>query len=429
MQLRRLVALILALGCFAIPGRTQEFTHFQREQALQMLQDVAADVKEHYYDPTFHGVDWDAKVREAKERIEKTDSMNQSLTYIAATLDSLNDSHTFLFPPPRPYSHDYGFSMQMIGDRCYMVRVHPGSDAEAQGLKPGDEITSVNGYKPTRDGFWKIEYIYNILQPQPSLRIDIRAPNGGVRQMNVAAKVTQRSRVRHLYDFKNEGEDRHHSLRVRYAEKGKELLIVKIPEFILSVSEVDAVIAKMRKYDNVILDLRGNPGGSEETLQYLMGGVFEKEVKIFERVTRNATKELKSKLVHPAFTGKLVVLVDCDSSSASESFARVIQIEKRGTVWGDRSSGRLMEAKEYVHTIGTSRVLAFADSVTEAELKMSDGGSLEHIGVNPDSLVLPDPTDLATGRDPVISKAAEALDVKVTPEEAGTFFPFEWPKE
>jgi C-terminal processing protease CtpA/Prc len=235
--------------------------------------------------------------------------------------------------------------------------------------------------------------------------------------------------VRHLYDFKNEGEDRHHSLRVRYAEKGKELLIVKIPEFILSVSEVDAVIAKMRKYDNVILDLRGNPEGSEETLQYLMGGVFEKEVKIFERVTRNATKELKSKLVHPAFTGKLVVLVDCDSSSASESFARVIQIEKRGTVWGDRSSGRLMEAKEYVHTIGTSRVLAFADSVTEAELKMSDGGSLEHIGVNPDSLVLPDPTDLATSRDPVISKAAEALDVKVTPEEAGTFFPFEWPKE
>jgi hypothetical protein len=44
-------------------------------------------------------------------------------------------------------------------------------------------------------------------------------------------------------------------------------------------------------------------------------------------------------------------------------------------------------------------------------------------------VVLPTAPDLAKGRDPVLAQAAAMLNVKITPEEAGTLFPYEWPKE
>jgi len=123
--------------------------------------------------------------------------------------------------------------------------------------------------------------------------------------------------------------------------------------------------------------------------------------------------------------GRLVVLIDSESASASEAFARVVQLEKRGTVVGDRSSGRVMEAEYYRHRIGSRPAFSYGISVTEAEMVMTDGMSLEHVGVGPDVVVLPTPADLANNRDPVLTKAAELLGVQISPEEAGKILPYE----
>ena len=88
-----------------------------------------------------------------------------------------------------------------------------------------------------------------------------------------------------------------------------------------------------------------------------------------------------------------------------------------------------MEAKRYEERSGTETVAFYGASITEWDLIMADGKSLEHAGVIPDEVAVPAAQDLAAGRDPVLAHALETLGAKVTPEEAGKAFPYEWPPE
>jgi carboxyl-terminal processing protease len=177
------------------------------------------------------------------------------------------------------------------------------------------------------------------------------------------------------------------------------------------------------------LDLRSNPGGAVISLRALLGRMFDKDIKIADRVERKKTEALEAKTHHNPFAGKLIVLVDSQSASAAELFARVVQLEKRGTVLGDHSSGSVMESQQFSYRSGTDIVSFFGASITEADLIMTDGKSLEHVGVTPDEVMLPGADDLANGRDPVLARAADELGVKMSPEQAGTLFPYQWPKQ
>jgi carboxyl-terminal processing protease len=127
-----------------------------------------------------------------------------------------------------------------------------------------------------------------------------------------------------------------------------------------------------------------------------------------------------------AFSGKLIVLVDGGSASSAELFARVIQLEKRGTVIGDRSAGAVMEAAGYPFGQGDEVMIFYAFSVTGADLVMKDGRSLERAGVTPDEIVLPTAQDLATGHDVVLARAAQLAGLTLDPAASGKLFPFEW---
>jgi C-terminal processing protease CtpA/Prc len=157
--------------------------------------------------------------------------------------------------------------------------------------------------------------------------------------------------------------------------------------------------------------------------------MFDKDVKLADRVGRKEKKPEIAKGIHNPFSGKLAVLVDSNSASAAEMFARVMQIEKRGVIIGDRTSGSVMEARHYEEKLGTDTVVFYGASITESDLIMADGKSLEHTGVTPDEVTLPTAEALAKGTDPVLARAAEMLGVKLSIEEAGKAFPYEWAPE
>lgn len=428
-------AVCVLIEFLAAAAWPQQMSNIERGRAHVMLQVAANEVRKHYYDPKFHGLDWNAKIAEAKKKINDAKSFNMAMSNIAAMLDSLHDSHTFLLPPEHAYHFDFGWQYQIIGERCFVTEVRSKSDAETKGLKTGDEVLTINGYTPSRDDLWKMQYVFSILRPQPELQLLLQDPAGKQRQVAVASKIREFKHVTDLtgedgasdiWDLIRQDETQEHLMRVRYAEFGDALLILKMPQFSASPIEVAGMIDKARKHKALILDLRGNEGGNVDTLNHLIAGMFDKDVKIGDLVGRKESKPQITKGSRNPFTGKLVVLVDSQSASAAEIFARVMQIEKRGLVVGDHTSGSVMEARHYDEKMGADTLIFYGISVTEADLIMTDGKSLEHTGVTPDQILLPSPSALAAGRDPVLARTAEALGVNLTSDAAGKLFPYEW---
>jgi carboxyl-terminal processing protease len=210
---------------------------------------------------------------------------------------------------------------------------------------------------------------------------------------------------------------------------GADLIIWIMPSFMMPASQVDAMMDKVRKHRTLILDLRGNHGGEAATLKQLVGHFFDRDLKIADRRGRREMEPLIARTRgNGVFKGKLVVLVDSDSASAAELFARVVQLEKRGSVVGDRTSGAVMESLPFRHDMGTggqgiSTKIFYGASITSADLLMSDGKSLERVGVVPDELMLPTAADLAAGRDPALARAVSLVGLAIDPEKAGKLFP------
>jgi C-terminal processing protease CtpA/Prc len=434
------LVLVAALFCPSLPGRllpaqAPKATDFDKSRGRDMLNAIKSDLKKNYYDAAFHGMDVDARLKAADEKIGSATSIGHIFGIIAQALVELEDSHTYFVPPGRSARTEYGWEMQMIGDKCLVTAVKPGSDAEAKGLKAGDEVWTLNDFGPTRDNFWKMEYFFKALRPQPGMKLQIIKPDGKKDELMIAAKITERKRVMDLttggdiWDLIREDENAAHFYRQRYVEFGDDLLIWKMPDFELEEDKVDELMSKVRKHKALILDLRGNPGGYVIALQRIAGYFFDHEVKIADRKGR---KEMKPQLAKArgdkAFKGQLVVLIDSRSASAAELFARVVQLEHRGTVLGDRSSGAVMESKFFSHQSGVDVVAFWGVSVTDADLIMADGKSLEKTGVTADEIILPTAADLAGQRDPVLARAAELVGVKLDAQKAGSFFPIEWRK-
>ena len=428
---RRLaVATTLLIACAA----QAQTTSTDRFRGHTMLRSIKDEIRKHYYDAEYRGIDLDARFAAAEKKVDEATSNGQIFGIIAQALLEFDDSHLYFQPPPRVARVEYGWRYQAIGDRCYVTAVQPKSDAEAKGLAPGDLILSLDGFTPAREEAWKLRYIYNALRPKNGVRLVVQSPDGKQRQLDIQAAVAQGkqrvdlTRESDFWTLVREAENDEKLHRHRYAEVG-DLLIWKMPQFDLEERQIRDLIKKAGRQKGLILDLRGNGGGSVETLQTLAGLLFDHAVKIADLRKRKETSDMMARSrKSSSFSGPLVVIIDSDSASSSEILARLVQLEKRGTVIGDRSAGAVMQARHIGLQIGADSIVPYGVSVTDADVIMSDGKSLEKTGVTPDELVLPSAKDLASNTDPVLTRAAKILSFDLDPQAAGALFPIQWRK-
>lgn len=406
----------------------------QRDQALQMLQDVYNKIVKEYYDPAFHGVNLDDRYKQARAKIASAQSLSEAFGDIAWMLDGLNDTHTIFIPPPRPFIVRNGWEARFIGDYCVITAVKDGSDAAAKGLRPGDQLVAIEGFRPTRENWPKLNYALHTLAPRSGMTLVVASPGEQPHSITVMSEV---QKLPKNYDFTNatdywdivrRGQDDDERMKVRWVELN-DVLVWKLPIFMLSDDQIDSFLGKTRNNKAVIVDLRGNPGGEEDNLSRLLGGFLDHDVKVGDRIERKQAKPFvaKSRGSH-AYAGKLIVLVDSGSASSSELFARVIQLEKRGTVIGDRTAGAVMEAREYPFSQDKAfgQFLPYGMEMTVADLKMTDGNSLEHRGVTPDEILLPGPEEVSVGADPQLARALQLAGVNMSSAAAGQIFPVNW---
>jgi C-terminal processing protease CtpA/Prc len=436
MRITRLCSLAvlstLSLAQCAMGQDAQKIDRDDLKLAHAMLHQAYVEVKKNYYDPAYHGVDLDGSYRELDARLDSARSLDDSLFIIATFLARLNDSHTYFLPPQRVRLWAPGFAVEMVGDKCFVTQIRPGSDAEGK-LHVGDEVLAFDGIAVKRETLAHTRYLMNVLWQPVTQGLVVRKLSGEI-DREVVLPMTRNGKSRliiggsgvDLGDLRRESEDNEEINRARAFERG-DALIWKMPSFSARVETIDAMFAKARKHRALVVDLRGNSGGNTDALKEMIANIFDGEVVLGTEVSRRGLRLETTKPKSKAFSGNLIVLIDSDSSSAAEVFARVVQLEHRGIVVGDRSAGAVMEARRFDEWLGTDDKIFYSFSITSAGFLTSDGKSIENAGVVPDVTVLPTAEEMAEGEDPVLSRGAELAGAELDPVEAGKLFPFEWP--
>ena len=418
-----LLTLLLVLS--GARASAQTLTSFDRGRALDMLAVVHEDITKYYFDSTYGGADLTAIFDTARARIKNATRVEESLLAIAQATIEVNDGHTLFLPPGLTQRADYGWSMAFVGDTCRVFGVKPASDAAHQGVTPGDVVYRIEGIAPSRHNLFYIRYMISALFPRQSLRVLLSHADQPPREMNLGAEVREHRRVYDLtgghddvWELIRESQTVGDSLRSQFAEIGNDVLVWRYRSF-GEPKDADEGLKKARGHAALVLDLRDNPGGYSMTLLRLLNGIYRDSTTVATVRNRKESNPLIVKGSRDkVYDGKVIVLVDSRSASASEAFARSVQLTRRGTVLGDRTMGALRTARRYIHQSGTQTIVAYGTQVATDDFIFPDGSQVEGIGVQPDELVVPSGNDLRDNRDPVLARALALAGVARTPEQA-----------
>lgn len=404
--LTALIGLAVIWRISAVPCAEADDRH-ERGRMEDIMDVVARDIEKHFYDPKLKGVDWKAITERARQRIRQADHLGDMLAAIASVPYQLNDSHTVFIPPGRSATVDYGFEAEPFASDILVYKLKKDGPAVKPGLQLGDKIIAMDGFAAKRENFFEMTRYFEFLNPATEMTLEVVHGNDPPRTITIPAKVEQRgpgflmdyNAIRQMIDAQEPV--------YKHQDYEGNIGYLKLRIFALSPRDVDAMVSKVKNAGAVIIDLRGNTGGALETLTSLAGSFTDQPYEMAKRVGRDKTEAVKVKPQTPRITAPVFVMVDSESASASEMFARDLQSRKRAVVIGDTSSGRVNAAQIFWEKVGASDMVAFGTEIAVSKVVMENGEELENHGVKPDQFCIPTATDLYQGKDPCLERALE----------------------
>ena len=377
---------------------------------------VADIVQKHFYDPALKGIDLNKELEQVRAEIATTDNLGEMFAAIEAMVQKMDDSHTRFLPPWQTQEPRFGFLAKPYGEVVRIYEIKKKSPAEKAGLKLGDTILGIDGIVADRKHYRETLYYYRAIQPAGQMVLDL-VRDGKRERITMPADIHTRFGVELVYDtylyqdFVREAETFSQENPFQYAISDG-IGYVKVPSFIEDTAE--RVLWKVKDSRAVVVDLRGNLGGDLRVMQRFTGYFNQNEEEIFTEHGRDKTEKLMAKPQKPSFSDiPIVVLVDSESASASELFARHMQLTGRGIIIGDKTMGAVSGARLFVQKIGANPAVFYGAQTTVMHAIFPDGKDLEKVGVTPDTMCIPPAEALNTGKDPCLDLAMNTLRQKL----------------
>jgi carboxyl-terminal processing protease len=411
---------VLAVGCFAALGgwsaRGQPATPpaASSEQANQAtLDEVWETVRDRFYDPHLHELDWLA-VRQRYHLLAASVTSGEELAVVInSMLAELGASHTQYYTPEEPAYYQLAdifvgtlrrrglervfpsgevtypgigvFTRVDDRGRTFITGVIEGSPANQAGLLLGDQILAVDAlpFRPVASFREKVGIPVNL-----SIR---RKVDGSPMAVSVTP-IEIHPNAMFLQGLKA-------SARIITTTSGVRVGYVHVWSYAGNAYQraLEDLIAEgpLRDADALIWDLRDGWGGAEP--QYL--DLFNSHAPTMQMKDRGG----RIGFVDVKWRKPVVMLINGGTRSGKEVLAFGFKQYRLGEVVGTRSAGAVLAATAFLMDNRNLLLVAVADVLV-------DGQRLEGVGVTPTIEVPFDPA-YAAGNDPQLDRAIEVLSI------------------
>lgn len=371
----------LAFGVALISGAMVSWAQaITAEEKESVLATVTKTINRDAFVPGIDFKKWEEFLASNRDAINKAEDHASFVSAVNRALRSFSASHILLHSPAaakaRVERSNVGIGIQalMQPDGVRVINVFPSSPAADAGLRPDDLITHANGEK--------VEAITQLGRPEGT-QLKLTVVRQGSEPLTL--EVTTRK------------------YRTVIPESLKwvsdQVAVLRIPTFDLSYNprNVDQLLTEAGKAELLIIDLRGNGGGSVANLMHFAAAIVTPErslgtfihrrmVERYETETKGDPTDLKAvaawseSQLHPfrpkvpVFAGKVAVLVDRGTASASEIAAASMSEEMGAPLIGQPTAGAVLASTMVEMPLGFRLQIPIMDYVSPKGLRIEGKG-------------------------------------------------------
>jgi carboxyl-terminal processing protease len=350
-----------------------------------------------------------------KNRLRRISQRNEEDVFSIAmnNLTSYFDPHSSYFSPKSAEDFEMTMSLKLEGigallttedDYPTIVSVVPGGPAEkTEKIHPDDKIVKIYQVEelnstPTDVVGWRIDEVVQLIRGKAGTKVELELIPGKTEDLSERKFVTI---------TREEVKLEEQAAKSRVIEMKRNMQTIKIgiidlptfyidfnawrnrdPNFRSSSKDVENILEKFndQEVDAVLIDLRGNSGGSLFEANKLTGLFVSSGATLQVKESNGTIRPWGDARAKQIWKKPLAVMVDRYSASASEIFAGAIQDYQRGIIIGQKTFGKGTVQK--LDSLSSGQI-----KITESKFYRITGAGMQSKGIHPD-ITLPSTWDI-----------------------------------